>query len=95
MVVRRIDDFVSMFVYKNLEEQFIGRQSRGRQTAVEIKNYTELLLNRLLGKQIVAYKDVKVEPNEDRTVYFVEFFYQPVTEIKFILVTMKMSFELA
>lgn len=94
MVVRRIDDFVSMFVYKNLEEQFIGRQSRGRQTAVEIKNYTELLLNRLLGKQIVAYKDVKVEPNEDRTVYFVEFFYQPVTEIKFILVTMKMSFEL-
>lgn len=95
MVVRRVDDFVSMFVYKNLEEQFIGRRSYGMRTANEIKIYTEMLLDRLVGKQISAYKDVKVVPNEDRTVYFVEFFYQPVTEIKFILVTMKMSFELA
>ena len=95
MVVRRIDDFVNVYIYKNLQEQFVGRKSYGKRTESEIKSYTELLLSRLVGKQISAFKDVKVQANEDKTVYYVEFFYQPVTEIKFILVTMRMSFDLA
>ncbi|ABJ91463.1 tail sheath [Thermus phage phiYS40] len=93
-VLRRIDDFLQSYVYKNLQEQFIGRKSYGRKTENDIKVYTEALLSNLVGKQIVAYKDVKVTSNEDKTVYYVEFFYQPVTEIKFILVTMKVTFDL-
>lgn len=95
MVVRRVDDFVKIYIYKNLQEQFIGQPSYGRKTEGDIKAYTELLLSRLVGRQISAFRDVSVSSNEDKTVYFVEFYYQPVTEIKFILVTMKMSFDLS
>ena len=95
MVLRRIDDFLTMYIYKNLESQFIGRPSYGNRTAQDIQSYTESLLSRVVDKQIAAFKDVKVTPNEDKTVYYVEFFFQPVNEIKFILVTMKVSFDLA
>jgi len=95
MVLRRIDDFLNVYIYKNVQEQFIGRESYGQRTANEIKGYVETLLAGLVGQQISAFKDVKVTHNEDLTVYYVEFFYQPVTEIKFILVTMKVSFDLA
>jgi hypothetical protein len=95
MVLRRIDDFLTMYLYKNLESQFIGRPSYGDRTAKDIQAYTESLLARVVDKQIAAFKDVKVTPNEDKTVYYVEFFFQPVNEIKFILVTMKVSFDLA
>jgi hypothetical protein len=95
MVLRRIDDFLTMYLYKNLESQFIGRPSYGDRTAKDIQSYTESLLARVVDKQIAAFKDVKVTPNEDKTVYYVEFFFQPVNEIKFILVTMKVSFDLA
>jgi len=95
MVLRRIDDFLTMYLYKNLESQFIGRPSYGNRTAQDIQSYTESLLSRVVDKQIAAFKDVKVTPNEDKTVYYVEFFFQPVNEVKFILVTMKVSFDLA
>lgn len=94
-VLRRIDDFVSTYIYKNVEQQWIGRQSYGKRTADAIKSYVETLLQNLNGKQISAYRDVVVTPNEDNTVYNVEFWFQPVTEIKFVLVTMKVSFNLA
>ena len=93
-ILRRIDDFVSTYLYKNIEATFIGRPSYGRRTSEEIKRYTEMLLGNLVGQQLVAFRDVHVEPNEDRTVYFVEFYAQPVTEIKFILITMKIRFDL-
>ncbi len=95
LVLRRIDDFLTAFIYKNLEQQFVGRPSKGQITANEIKAFTETLLSRVKDKQIVNFKDVTVTSNEDKTVYYVEFFYQPITEIKFILVTMKVSFDLA
>lgn len=95
MVLRRIDDFVTTYIFKNLEAQFIGRPSLGAKTSDQIRSYTESLLSNLRGRQIVEYKDVKVTANEDKTVYYVEFFFQPVTEIKFIPVTMKLSFDLA
>jgi hypothetical protein len=94
MVLRRIDDFLTMYIYKNLESQFIGRPSYGDRTAKDIQAYTESLLARVVDKQIAAFRDVKVTPNEDKTVYYVEFFFQPVNEVKFILVTMKVSFDL-
>jgi hypothetical protein len=94
LVLRRIDDFLTAFIYKNLEQQFVGRPSRGQITANEIKAFTETLLSRVKDKQITAFRDVTVTSNEDKTVYYVEFFYQPITEIKFILVTMKVSFDL-
>ncbi len=94
MVLRRIDDFLTMYLYKNLESQFIGRPSYGAKTEKDIQAYTESLLSRLVDKQIAAFRDVKVTSNEDKTVYYVEFFFQPVNEIKFILVTMKVSFDL-
>jgi len=94
MVLRRIDDFLTMYLYKNLESQFVGRPSYGNRTAQDIQSYTESLLARVVDKQIAAFKDVKVTPNENKTVYYVEFFFQPVNEIKFILVTMKVSFDL-
>jgi hypothetical protein len=94
MVLRRIDDFLTMYLYKNLESQFIGRPSYGDRTAKDIQSYTESLLARVVDKQIAAFRDVRVTTNEDKTVYYIEFFFQPVNEIKFILVTMKVSFDL-
>jgi hypothetical protein len=94
MVLRRIDDFLTMYIYKNLESQFIGRPSYGDRTAKDIQSYTESLLARIVDKQIAAFRDVRVTTNEDKTVYYIEFFFQPVNEIKFILVTMKVSFDL-
>jgi hypothetical protein len=84
-----------MYIYKNLESQFIGRPSYGDRTAKDIQSYTESLLARIVDKQIAAFRDVRVTANEDKTVYYIEFFFQPVNEIKFILVTMKVSFDLA
>ncbi len=95
MVLRRIDDFLNMYLYKNLESQFIGRTSYGQRTEKDIQSYTESLLSRLVDRQIAAFKDVKVTSNEDKTVYYVEFFFQPFNEVKFILVTMKVAFDLA
>jgi hypothetical protein len=95
MVLRRIDDFLTMYLYKNLENQFIGRPSYGARTEKDIQAFTESLLARLVDKQISAFRDVKVTSNEDKTTYYVEFFFQPVNEIKFILVTMQVSFDLS
>lgn len=93
-ILRRIDDFVSTYLFKNVEDTFIGRPSYGRQTSAEIKRYIESLLSSLVGRQLVAFRDVVVTPNEDKTVYNVTFYAQPVTEIKFILITMNVRFDL-
>lgn len=93
-ILRRIDDFVSTFLFKNTEETFIGRPSYGARTEGDIQRYVSSLLSSLVGKQIVAYRDVVVRANEDKTAYYVEFEVQPVTEIKFILMTMRVSFDL-
>jgi hypothetical protein len=94
-VLRRIDDHVSMFVLRNLEQTFVGTESRGRATEKEMKRFTERLLGRLTGGPIVAYRDVVVTANEDLTVYSVTFKVQPVTEVKFIPITMAVTFDLA
>ena len=94
MVLRRIDDFLTTYLYKNLEQQFVGRPSLGRRAATAIKRFTESLLDTVRNRQIVAYRDVVVTPNEDNTAYAVEFWYQPISEIKFILLTMRVSYSL-
>lgn len=91
-ILRRIDDFVATYLYKNVEAQFIGRPSYGAKTATEISNYMATLLGQLVNRQIVAYRNIKVTYNSDRTVYEVEFEFQPITEIKFIPITMKVNF---
>lgn len=91
-ILRRIDDFVATYLYKNVEAQFIGRPSFGTKTASQISNFVSTLLDQLLNRQIVAYRNINVTFNSDRTVYEVEFEFQPVTEIKFIPITMKVNF---
>lgn len=93
-ILRRIDDYVSTLLFKNVEETFIGGPSFGERTSGQIRRYVQSLLNSITNQQIVSWKDVAVTANEDNTVYNVEFFVQPITEIKFILMTMKVSFSL-
>ena len=93
-VLRRIDDYVSTYLFKNVEDNFIGRPSYGAKTSGEIQRFVEGLLSSLVGKQLVAFRDVTVTPNSDNTVYNVSFYAQPVTEIKFILMTMRVRFDL-
>lgn len=96
-ITRRIVDFINSFLYKNLEENFIGRRSRGDQTAVEIREFTEGLLRRLISEgQLVAFESLRVEADvNDKTIYYIEFSFQPVTEINFILTTNKLVYNLA
>ena len=95
-VLRRDDDFISTYIYKNVERQFIGRPSYGKRTADAISTYVESLLSGLRTDGFVAaYRNVQVTWNEDNTVYYVNFEVQLPTEIKFILITMQVSFELA
>lgn len=96
-ITRRIVDFVNSFLYKNLEENFIGRRSRGAQTAAEIEEFVDGLLRRLVADgHVVAYESLTVYPDaQDLTVYYVEFSFQPVTEINFILTTNRLVYNLA
>lgn len=96
-ITRRIVDYMNTFVYKNLEENFIGRKSRGAQTANEIRDYVSALLNRLVREDVlVAFANLTVYPDEtDKTIYYVEYDFQPVTEIDFIAVTNRLLYTLA
>jgi hypothetical protein len=96
-ITRRIVDYLNSFIYKNLEENFIGSKSRGAETAARIAEFVDSLLRRMIFEDVVvAYEGLTVtaDPN-DKTVYYVEFTFQPVTEINFILTTNKLVYNLA
>lgn len=96
-ITRRIVDYMNTFVYKNLEENFIGRKSRGAETAAAISEFVGALLNRLVREDtLVAYRNVTAYADDnDKTIYYVEYDFQPVTEIDFIPVTNKLLYNLA
>jgi len=96
-ITRRIVDYMNTFVYKNLEENFIGRKSLGNETADRINNFVVSLLNRLVRDEVlVDYTNVSVAPDEnDPTIYYVTYDFQPVTEIDFIPVTNRLLYNLA
>jgi len=96
-ITRRIVDYMNSFVYKNLEENFIGRASRGDETAVTLAEFTSALLSRLIREgvlvavsSVTAYADAN-----DKTIYYIEYDFQPVTEINFIAVTNRLLYNLA
>jgi len=96
-ITRRIVDYMNTFIYKNLEENFIGRKSRGAETEARINRFVTSLLNRLVREDVLtAYANVQVtaEPN-DPTIYNVTYDFQPVTEIDFIPVTNRLLYNLA
>lgn len=96
-LTRRIVDYVSSFLYKNLEETFIGSKSMGAETEGRIANYVTALLNKLVSDRIlVAYANVVVRADElDKTVYNVTYDMQPSSEVDFIFVTQKLTYSLA
>ena len=96
-ITRRIVDYMNTFVYKNLEENFVGRKARGAQTASRISTYVNSLLSRLVREDVlVAFANLRAFADEnDPTVYYVEYDFQPVTEIDFIPVTNKLLYNLA
>lgn len=94
-ILRRSDDFLSTYIYKNVEQQMIGKQSFGKRTDDTISEYVKSLLSGLKGSSIVDYADVSVTHNSDNTVYYVTFRVQFINEIKFILITMQVDFSLA
>lgn len=95
-ILRRDDDFISTFLYKNIERQFIGRPSYGKRTADEISSYISTLLTQLKSQGfLAAYRNVQVTWNADNTVYYVSVEIQLPTEIKFIPITLKVQFDLA
>lgn len=97
VITRRIVDYMNTFLYKNLEEQFIGSTSLGGYTAGLIQSYTDGLLRRLvLNGQLAAFQNVIVTPDEqDKTVFYLSYEFQPVTEVDFILGTNKLVNSLA
>lgn len=96
-ITRRIVDYMNTFVYKNLEENFIGRKSRGAETAARMQDYVTGLLNRLIREDtLVAVANVSARADEvDKTLYYIEYDFQPVTEIDFITVTNRLLYTLA
>lgn len=96
-ITRRIVDFMNSFIYKNLEENFIGRKSRGAETANQIQQFVESLIRILITDDIlVAFEGLNVVADEfDKSVFYVEFSFQPVTEINFILTTNRLVYNLA
>jgi hypothetical protein len=96
-ITRRIVDYMNSFVYKNLEENFIGRKSRGAETAAAISEFVTALLNRLVREDVlVTYANVRAYADDnDKTIYYVEYDFQPITEIDFIPVTNKLLYNLA
>jgi hypothetical protein len=96
-ITRRIVDFMNSFIYKNLEENFIGRKSRGVETANEISNFVASVLRILTNDDvIVAFRDLTASADPlDPTVYYVDFSFQPVTEINFILTTNRLVYNLS
>lgn len=96
-VTRRIVDYTNTFLYKNLEETYVGTKSRGAETAARIQSFTEALLGRLITEDVlVAYADVTVTPDDqDKTTYYIDFKCQPVSEITHILVTNRILYNLA
>lgn len=96
-ITRRITDYMNTFVYKNLEENFIGRKSRGATTADEIADFVNALLNRLIAEDhLVTFANLTVEADAtDKTLYYIEYDFQPVTEIDFLLTTNKLVYDLA
>lgn len=96
-LTRRIVDYVNTFVYKNLQETFIGTKSLGAETEGVMTSYVTALLNSLVADGIlVAYAKVVVKAEEnDKTIYNVFFDMQPVSEIDFIKVTNKLVYSLA
>jgi len=95
-MTRRIVDYMNTFLYKNLEENFIGDTSRGTETATRIKSYVEALLGQLISEGVlVAYANIVVTPNNDLTVYAVTFDFQPISEIDFIKIINRLLYNLA
>jgi hypothetical protein len=88
---------MNTFVYKNLEENFIGRKSRGAETAAGISEFVSALLDRLVREEVlVTYANVRAYADDnDKTIYYVEYDFQPITEIDFIPVTNKLLYNLA
>lgn len=97
MLTRRIVDYVSTFVYKNLEETFIGRRSLGAETEAIIASYTTDLLRQLVAEGvIVAYANIAAfAVSQDKTHYDVTYDFQPVSEIQHITVTQRLTYSLA
>jgi len=95
-ITRRIVDYLNSFIYKNLEENFIGSKSRGAETAARLSEFINNLLRRMIFEDvIVAYEGLRVEADaNDKTVFYAEFTFQPVTEINFILTTNKLVYNL-
>lgn len=96
-LTRRIVDYTMSFVYKNVEETFIGAKSYGAETEGRIRVYIEALLRSLIADDIiVAYSGVTVTADaQDKTTYDVEYFFQPITEITHVKVTQKLVYSLA
>lgn len=96
-ITRRITDYMNSFVYKNLEENFIGRQSRGAETINEVQRFTEYLLDRLKADGVlVAWANLSVSTVAgDPTVFEITYDFQPVSEINFILTTNRLTYTLA
>lgn len=93
----RIVDFMNTFMYKNLEENFIGVKARGADTIRSLTSFASAMLNRLIRDDIlVAHAGLTVytEPGNAQ-VYYIEYDFQPVTEIKFIPVTNRLLYTLA
>lgn len=97
MTTRRIIDYASSFVYRNVEENFIGAKSYGGETAGRINNYVQALLRSLVADDIIVdFANVQVSAEEnDKTVYNVTYDIQPITEIRFVKITQKVTYSLA
>lgn len=96
-IIPRIVDYANAFLYKNLEETFIGLPSRAAATAQDMKITTDALLSQLIRDQVyVTVRNVVVtqEPGNPR-IFNISYEFQPTSEIQQIFISNSLSYTLA
>lgn len=95
-ITRRIVDYMNTFVYRNLEDNFIGNKSNGAATSANLGAYTTTLLKRLVseGKLVAFANVVATTVDGDPTAFDIRYKFQPVSEIDFIFITNELTYSL-
>ena len=95
-IVRRTVDYMNTFIYKNLEENFIGTRAGGEETVANLTRYVESLLQRLINERIlVKAQNVSVEPVIGaNNAYSISFDFRPYNEVDFIFVTNSLRWDI-
>lgn len=95
-IVRRTVDYMNTYLYKNLEENFIGTRAGGEETNANLQRYVEDLLQRLVNERIlVKAENVVVRPVLGaNNAYEITYDFRPYNEVDFIFTTNSLRWDI-